>query len=126
MNFCESRTHSCKKVLGWVCFGFLIAFIFAMIFGFFVKLIWGVTLTPMFGLVEPSYFQAVGIIILGRLIFGGFGKKHPTQRSPKEKFYGKLHERFHNRCSTFSCDEPEETVDEPSEECAVFSRFWKD
>ncbi len=124
MNFCESRTHSCKRITGWVFVGFAIAFLFALLFGFIVKLIWSVTLTPMFGLMEPSYFQAVGIIILGRLIFGGFGKHHPHPKSGKQKFYDKIHDRFHARCS--SLEEDRHTEDDGTDDCSVFHKFWKD
>ncbi len=124
MNFCESRTHSCKRITGWVFVGFTIAFLFALLFGFIVKMIWGVTLTPMFGLVEPSYFQAVGIIILGRLIFGGFGKHRPPHKNPKQKFYDKIHERFRANCSSSGDDHQD--GEENTDNCMIFHKFWKD
>ena len=124
MNVCGSRTHSCKRVIGWVFAGLAIAFVFAFIFGFFVKLIWGATLTPMFGLIEPSYFQAVGLIILGRLIFGGFGKHPAHPKNSKNKFYDKIHDRFHARCSSFDGD-PQAGSDETGD-CKIFHKFWQD
>jgi hypothetical protein len=48
----------------------------ALIFGLLVKWLWGVTLTPLFNIPQPTYWQAVGLIILAKLLFGGIGHHH--------------------------------------------------
>jgi hypothetical protein len=43
------------------------------VFGVVVMLLWNVLMTQIFGLMELNYLQAVGILVLGRLLFGGLG-----------------------------------------------------
>jgi hypothetical protein len=83
------------RIVGWVVAGLAIACVFALIFGFLVKWLWGETLTPLFGLPTPSYWQAVGLIILSRLLLGGFGhhKPHPPHHPPHPPWRRKPGER---------------------------------
>lgn len=37
-------------------------------------LLWNALLPAIFGIVTITYWQALGLVILGRLLFGGFGK----------------------------------------------------
>ena len=69
-------------ISGLAVSGLILACLFALIFGLLVKWLWGVTLTPLFGLPQPSYWQAVGLIILGKLFFGSFGHHPPHGRRP--------------------------------------------
>ena len=70
------RSKICR-IVGWVIGGLVLACVFALIFGLLVKWLWSVTLTPLFGFSTPSYWQAVGMIILSRLLLGGFGHHKP-------------------------------------------------
>ena len=70
------------KIVGWVIGGLLLACVFALIFGLLVKWLWSVTLTPLFALPTPTYWQAVGLIILSRLLLGGFGHHKPPPPPP--------------------------------------------
>ena len=42
------------------------------LFGFVVMLLWNTLMPAVFGLRAVSYWQAVGLLILGRIFFGGF------------------------------------------------------
>ena len=79
------------RIVGWVTVGLAMACLFALIFGLLVKWLWGMTLTPLFNLAQPTYWQAVGLIVLARLLFGGFGHHKPSSHSPQHK---KWHDRF--------------------------------
>ncbi len=57
--------------------------------GVVVMLLWNAIIPSIIGWGSLSYLQAVGLIILTRILFGGFG-------SVKEKF-GKHSEHFRNR-----------------------------
>jgi hypothetical protein len=48
----------------------------AIIFGYFVMLLWNWLMPGIFGLVTITFWQAVGIIILARIFFGNFKRKH--------------------------------------------------
>jgi hypothetical protein len=74
---CSLDRSKVGRIVAWVIGGLVLACVFALIFGFLVKWLWSMTLTPLFGLTTPSYWQAVGLIILSRLLLGGFGHHKP-------------------------------------------------
>ncbi|MBN1339172.1 MAG: hypothetical protein JXA03_07605 [Bacteroidales bacterium] len=78
------------QVTGWVIGGIVLATIFAFIFGYFVMLLWNWIMPELFGLPEIDYWLAFGIIILARLIFGGFGG-----HSHHKKSVDNHHERYY-------------------------------
>jgi hypothetical protein len=43
------------------------------VFGAAVMLLWNVLMPQIFGLMELNYLQAAGLLVLGRLLFGGLG-----------------------------------------------------
>lgn len=60
-----------KRVAGKITGGILIAALFAFVFGLFIMLLWNWLMPLLFNLPVINYWQAVGIIVLARLIFGG-------------------------------------------------------
>lgn len=56
--------------------GVITAVFFAFVFGLFVKLLWNWLMPDLFNLKEISYWQAFGIVLLARLIFGSIGEHH--------------------------------------------------
>jgi hypothetical protein len=70
-----------------------IGIFFAMyaVFGAAVMLLWNALMPQIFGLVELNYLQAVGIMVLGRLLFGGLsGGWHDRSRG------GGMHHMSHH------------------------------
>ena len=61
------------RVAGFVVLGVVGAAAFGLAFGYFVKLLWNWLMPAIFGLGTITYWQAFGIVILGKLIFGGIG-----------------------------------------------------
>lgn len=66
--------------------GLLFGIIFLGIFSLVVFLLWNWLMPSIFGLTTINYFQAIGILILSKIIFSGFGKKcrHHSHFGPKE------------------------------------------
>jgi hypothetical protein len=61
------------------------------VFGAAVMLLWNVLMTQIFGLMELNYLQATGLLVLGRLLFGGLGNGwHDRSRG------GDRHHLFHH------------------------------
>jgi len=60
--------------------GIILAVLFALIFGWFVELLWNWLMPTLFNLKEITYWQAVGIVLLAKLIFSGFGRPHRPGR----------------------------------------------
>lgn len=76
------------KIFGWVILGTIGAAALAFLFGYFVMLLWNWLMPELFGLITITFWQAAGIVLLARLIFGGFkhGSDHSKKHSPKRKF----------------------------------------
>ncbi|MFC2152047.1 hypothetical protein ACFLSE_05915 [Bacteroidota bacterium] len=76
------------KFFGFIILGAVAAAGFAFIFGYFVMLLWNWLMPTIFGLTTLTFWQAAGIVLLARLIFGGFkhGPGHTKSHSPRRKF----------------------------------------
>lgn len=61
------------RIGGMVVFGIIAAAVFALVFGVFVMLLWNWLIPLIFGLTTITYWQAFGIVILAKLIFGAVG-----------------------------------------------------
>ncbi len=46
----------------------------ALVLGGVVKFLWNAILPPLVGVAEISFWQAVGLLILCRILFGNFGR----------------------------------------------------
>jgi hypothetical protein len=66
----KCRKHFCFHFLG----GIAIAAVWAAVFGAVVMLLWNCLIPTIFGLAVINFWQALGLLILARLLFGfGFG-----------------------------------------------------
>lgn len=76
------------RIAGMVVAGVIGAAVFALAFGWFVQLLWNWLMPGIFGLGTIGYWQAFGLVILGKLIFGsigGHGGRPRPSRAPWEK-----------------------------------------
>lgn len=64
------RQHKFGKV--WIIKLLLFVILLLMVFGFLVMSLWNWLIPPIFGWQTISYWQAVGLLILTRILFGGF------------------------------------------------------
>jgi hypothetical protein len=65
-----------ERIVAAVVGGVVIACVFGLAFGWLVMVLWNWLMPALFGLKTLTYWQAFGIIILSRLIMGGFGCHH--------------------------------------------------
>jgi hypothetical protein len=109
------------RIIGWVFVGVVVACFFALIFGLLVQWLWGVTLAPLFNLPRLTYWQAVGLIILAKLLFGGVG--HPHKDSDHSFRHKKWHDRFEgfHRKNDFSSDRKNSNM----ENGEYYREFWE-
>lgn len=49
-----------------------IAIAIFILFGFVIKFLWNSLMPDLFGLSEITYFQGLGLFVLGKILFGGF------------------------------------------------------
>jgi hypothetical protein len=100
----EERTHPALRVLkfiGYIILGALAAAVFAFVFGYLIMLLWNWLMPTIFGLTTITFWQAVGIAFLARLIFGGGKhggdstcKSHPKKTSFKGEFMKEFGKEF--------------------------------
>lgn len=80
------------KLIGLIMLGLMAAMLFAFIFGFFVRILWNWLMPDLFSLKEITFWQAFGIIILARLVFGSRGVSRSggsrSSRSRRDRLSG--------------------------------------
>lgn len=99
------------RFIGWVILGGIGAVVIAFLFGYFVMLLWNWLMPALFGLGEINFWMAVGIVILARLIFGGF--KHGHDDHQEKSTFWKSHFRRPRKSSPF-------------EKWRFYDDFWKE
>jgi hypothetical protein len=55
--------------------GIVMAIVFTTVFGLVVQYLWNWLMPSLFHLAEIDYYQAFGLMILARLLIGGFGHR---------------------------------------------------
>lgn len=73
---------------------FCLAFIF--VFGGCVMLLWNWLMPEIFGLPSISFWQAAGLLVLCKILFGGFGGAHHHGHGCHNHHSNKLRERWEN------------------------------
>jgi len=68
------------KLVGLIMLGLSAAILFGSLYGFFVRILWNWLLPDLFNFKEITYWQAFGIVMLARLIFGSRGGSHSGGR----------------------------------------------
>lgn len=83
INFCTEHHHhpgpgfGAMRIAALAVGGVAFAVLFAFLFGWFVELLWNWLMPDLFALKSITYWQAFGIVVLAKLLFGGCGKHHP-------------------------------------------------
>jgi len=73
------------RIAGMVVLGVIGAALFALAFGWLVMILWNWLMPTIFHLGEIAYWQAFGLVILAKLLFGGMGfrgGRGPGHRGP--------------------------------------------
>lgn len=95
-----------------VFFGIIAGIAFALLFGYGIMWLWNWLMPELFGLITIGYWQAVGILVLARILFGGLGGHH------SKKGNGRRRKRCENReDSTFKND---------IAKWKFYDKFWKE
>ena len=93
----ESRTRRVLRIIGMVFVGLVFVVLFALVFGFLVKWLWNFLMPDLFGLKAITYWQAFGMVILAKLLFGAFGSHHHDRwgRHHPPPPFRRWHDHFH-------------------------------
>ena len=71
--------------------------IFSWIGGGLVMLLWNWLAPALFGLPEVTFWQALGLLALCRILFGGFGLGGGGHRNSRRRMDGRIRERMRER-----------------------------
>ncbi len=82
------------KRLVWVApFAIAGVLVFAFVGGLIVMRLWNWLLPPLFGWPEIGFWQALGLLALCRILFGGFGGRGC---GPRSRMRRRMEERWEN------------------------------
>lgn len=110
------RGSRVAHIIGWAFLGVAFAVVFALVFGIVVQLLWNWLMPAIFGLGEISYWQAFGIVILSKLLFGAIGHRH-------REHAGHLHKRFPDRRENFHTDKEH---NEMLKNWEHYKQYWRE
>jgi len=79
------------RIIGLAVAGVGFAVLFAFLFGLVVKVLWNWLMPSLFGLGTIGFWQAFGIVLLAKLLFGGF---HHSHRDHDDRFERHFRDRF--------------------------------
>jgi len=115
----DNRTGKALRIIGMVFVGLVFAVLFALVFGFLVKWIWNLLMPGLFGLSAISYWQAFGLVILAKLLFGAFGSHHHDRwhKHPRP-----FHDWRHRRKNS----EDDEPWRRRSRDSKYYKQYWQD
>jgi hypothetical protein len=76
------RRKSVGEIVGWVILIIVAATGLAILFGLLIMWLWNWLMPDLFGLAPITYWQAVGIFVLAKFLFGfgGGGKSHSSKK----------------------------------------------
>jgi hypothetical protein len=107
-----------KRRIGWIFLGIVGFTAFAFLFGAVVMWLWNWLMPVIFHLGIISYWQAVGLAILGRLLFGSF--HHGGPHHGRYHMHGPWKHRFHmgdkRNCGDYS----------NSEKWSYYEQYWNE
>ena len=85
-----SKGGKAMHIIGMVFMGLTFAVLFALVFGLLVMWLWNWLMPVIFGsgVAEIEYWQAFGLVILSKLLFGGFGhRSHDRWRKDRRHYH---------------------------------------
>ncbi len=83
-----------RKWYFWAPLAILGMAAFVFIGGEIVQQLWNWLLPALFGLRRITFWQAIGILLLCRILFGGFGGHGPSRSNIRHRIAGRMAERW--------------------------------
>ncbi|MBN2207166.1 MAG: hypothetical protein JW742_07165 [Candidatus Aminicenantes bacterium] len=111
------------RIIGLAVAGVAFAVLFAFLFGLVVKVLWNWLMPPLFGLGTIGYWQAFGLVLLAKLLFGGLHHGRGDHGDRVER-------HFHDRFKRFRHDEEAAGDEAPfagnGERWRQFREYWRE
>jgi hypothetical protein len=101
MNLRTSEEHNMRKrvkKLIWIAPAAIVGMaVFAWIGGEVVMHLWNWLAPMLFGFKQLTFWQALGLLALCRILFGGFGLSGGGHRNSRRRMEGRVRERVRER-----------------------------
>ena len=108
------------RIVGMTLVGIMAAILFGFLFALFIKLLWNWLMPALFSVKEITYWQAFGIFILAKLLFGSFGHH---QDDHHDHFHKKIDAKWHR---FIGIEDDEEWQPRGSHKnWKYYRRYWK-
>lgn len=91
--------------------------VFVAVGGVVVLLLWNWLLPPLLGWPQISFWQALGLLLLCRILFGGFGIHSSGRPSIRRRMSERFSERFAERMERMTPEERERFRQRMRERC---------
>jgi hypothetical protein len=65
-----------SRIVKFMMFALMFFFVFVPLFGYLVMRLWNWLMPGLFGWHLITFWQAIGILVLSRILFGGFHGRH--------------------------------------------------
>jgi len=91
-NEVEVTAVKVLKIIGFTILGIG----FVILVGFVVRWLWNWLMVDIFSLKEITYWQGIGILVLGRILFGGFGGSGSSSKDEKKSVRGVIGREIHD------------------------------
>jgi len=113
------------RIAGLTVAGVALAVLFALVFGIVVKVLWNWLMPALFGLREITFWQAFGIVLLAKLLFGGVGHGH-SHKDHREPFESRFQDRFKRFIRSNECGEEDAQVPGNGKRWRHFRQYWQE
>jgi len=102
--------------------GIVIMLVTCAVFGVVVMLLWNALMTQIFALPVLNYWQAVGLLILARLLFGGLGHGGLRKAGGDGRLFNHGN-KFRERWMNMSADERKEFIEKEKDFLKTYRGF---
>ncbi len=122
-SFASRQGVKALRIAGLTFAGVAFAVLFALLFGLVVKILWNWLMPALFGLGVITFWQAFGIVLLAKLLFGGFGH---SQRGHDGRFERHFQDCFRKHGRAEQVREDEVPLPGNGQKWRHFRQYWED
>jgi hypothetical protein len=122
-SFASRHGIKALRIAGLTIAGVALAVLFAFVFGLVVKVLWNWLMPALFGLGQITFWQAFGIVLLSKLLFGGFGHSH---KDHDRHFESHFQDRFKRFIRSDECREGDAPVPGNGRKWRHFRQYWEE
>jgi hypothetical protein len=93
------RDHRHPK---WIFLRIFFGILFVSVISLVLMLLWNWLMPLLFGIKVINYLQAVGLLILSKILFSGIGMQHRNHDRKHEDWHRKFHAEFEKSMNNMS------------------------